>query len=155
MNLDSRVSSAVAETTSAPLDVERRLVELRHTSRRRRTARAGAAVVVAAVVVTGLAINRHQPTTPRPAPAPQPSELHGGAVLALTPAGRVTQVGGPGLDSPPPAAAPEGPFAFSHDATSFVYAAGGQVRRLDLRNGDDAAIGACPDARAGSPTTRT
>ncbi len=150
MNLDSRISAAVDETTSAPLDLEARLGDLRTLRRRRATTRAGAALAAIAVVAAGVAITRYQPAaTPQPAPAPRLVHLHGGAVLALRSGWAVTQVKGPALPGLPPAAAPRGPLMFSQDGAFLVYAAGDVVHRLDLRSGSDAEIGDCPrDCRA-------
>jgi len=145
MNLDSRVTSAVAETTTAPLDVERRLVELRRTRRRRGTVKVGAALAAAVVVVTGVAMNGRQPSAPQPAPAPPPATLHGGAVLAVTSDGRVVQVTGSALPHVPSTAVPEAPLRFSSDGGSLAYAADGTVHRLDLRTGSNLSLGPCPD----------
>ncbi len=144
MNLDSRVTSAVAETT-APLDVERRLVELRRTRRRRGMVKAGAALAAAVVVVTGVAMNGHRPSTPQPAPAPTPATLHGGAVLAVTSDGRVVQVTGSPVPHLPSTAVPQAPLRFSADGASLAYAVDGTVHRLDLRTGSNLSLGPCPD----------
>jgi hypothetical protein len=147
MNLDSRISAAVDETTNAPLDLEARLGDLRTLRRRRATTRAGAALAAIAVVAAGVVITRYQPaTTPQPAPAPHPVQLRGGAVLALTADGAVTQVKGAPLPHVPAAAEPRGPLTFSIEGTSLVYAVDGRVHQMDLRSGEDVVLRDCPDA---------
>jgi hypothetical protein len=143
MTLESRLRDAVDETVTSQRLVDDRLGDLRRMRRHRTAQRAAMALAAVAVVAAGLAVQAHRPSTPQP--APHPPNLRGGAVLAITTEGAVTQVRGPRLPHLPTTAVATGPFRFTRDGSSLVYAAGGGVHRLDLRSGTDDALGECPD----------
>jgi hypothetical protein len=143
MTLDSRFRDAVDETVGSQRRVDDRLGDLRRLRRHRAAQRAGVALAAVSVVAVGLALHAHRPGSPQPAP-PTP-ELRGGAVLGLTPDGAVVQVAGPRLAHLPGSAVLTGPFGFTRDGTSLVYAADGAVRRRDLRSGVEETLGTCPD----------
>jgi hypothetical protein len=144
MTLDSRFRNAVAETVQAPRDLDARLGDLRRTRRSRAVQQGVVLGTVAVVAAAGFVLQRHQPTIPQP--APQPTQLRGGAALGLSQGGSVIQVAGPALPHRPDTALTSGPFSFTHDGASLVYAVDGGVHRLDLRTGTDDVIGDCPDS---------
>lgn len=152
MSLDTRIRAAVDESVRSPVDLEAGLVALRRTRRHRAAALLGACATVVALVLAGVFLGRHDS---QPEPAPAPGQVKNGVVLTLSLGGRLVQTGQEGLTTLPARIEPFGPFSFTFDGRSLVYASRGLIRSVDLETGETTPLMVCPNRDCLGAVNRT